>query len=496
MTNEHDQSGIRNQMELAALCAGKEGKTMTIIESEENPARALRSGVLANRYGVFPCPPDREAKWRGGIRDEVTLSLLWLEGGMAALRVNYWLKDGGENGPIRAQLAVPQEELRREAEKALADVVGMAEARKVVGVKTLKAWTERVLSNEEFFTCPTEAFVPRNDEVQASTSLLPVAADAAREAALAERQAELWDAFRFGGDIHAAMALMVMEKMCAAARVKLFRNAKESKAYKNLPLKTPDGNLRTAQNLDEFCRLFLGVSYRAMAEESQTLEALGESIYESVKQLDLPRASVRLLVSLPEDEREELQSAVAAADKDRLEVASIIHDLVDKLAAERKKNAEAQDRLASKDKVIAAKEKTISALQEREATGQSDDDGGDGESAPDAFQAAVALLDDATLKAVGHAGPGLISALAIFREALPAEGAEDTFRTYAATALRRVFAALNDVASRHDIGLMSDTGEGLLEPADIDVAEMESMRAAIAAYDNGDGDDADTIDAE
>jgi hypothetical protein len=119
-----------------------------------------------------------------------------------------------------------------------------------------------------------------------------------------------------------------------------------------------------AQNLEEFCRVGLGLSYRKMKEESDTLTALGEETYELIKALDIPRADVRLIAALPEDERESVSNALASADKG--EVASLIHDLVDKLVAERAAAAEASaDAKAAES--VAAKNRALADEAEREA---------------------------------------------------------------------------------------------------------------------------------
>jgi hypothetical protein len=162
---------------------------------------------------------------------------------------------------------------------------------------------------------------------------------------------DLLEVFEFGGKLHAAQAFVMMEKFCAAARVRIFDGIKESRAYKKIPLKMADGTARTAQNLEEFCRCFFGQNYRSLAEESATLESLGDSLYETVKQLGISRASVRLLVALPENERESVQQAITAADKS--EVASLIHDLVDKLEKARAALREAREEKLAAERLAA-----------------------------------------------------------------------------------------------------------------------------------------------
>jgi hypothetical protein len=215
---------------------------------------------------------------------------------------------------------------------------------------------EPLVGGEVLPNAPTSAHLKPSAEPLGGGEVLPL-----------EAQQAAAESFELGTALGTAMTAAMLEKMCAAARIRAFEEARKSKAYKNFPVQFPSGKCAVAHNIHEFCQVVFGQSYRVLAEESHSLARLGEDVYSIVKQLNLPRANVRLLLELPEDEREELQSAIGAADGDKSEVASIIHDLVDKLTVERKRVADAQKTIEAKDSVLKIKEQRISALEEEDA---------------------------------------------------------------------------------------------------------------------------------
>jgi hypothetical protein len=149
--------------------------------------------------------------------------------------------------------------------------------------------------------------------------------------------------------------------------------------------------------------------------------------------------------------------------------------------------------VSAKDKVAETNQQTIQKLQEQLAESGK---GGEEEAAPApaSFQAAQEALDKATLLAMGHAGPGMMAAIDRLCDEVEAgdDDYNDAIYALISTSLRRVFAALKDVARRYDVGLVSQDGDILPdEPADIDIARMESLRAAARA-----DEDENVIDVE
>ncbi|MDR1063035.1 MAG: hypothetical protein LBL48_03760 [Azoarcus sp.] len=303
---------------------------------------------------------------------------------------------------------------------------------------------------------------------------------------------DFMDVFEFGGSLRAAQAFEMIEKFSRAAKIRAFDGARKSKGYKHLKIKRADGIYAVAENFAEFCRLALGQSYQSLAEESAMLESLGESLYEIVKQLGISRSSVRLLVALPEDERESVQHAIAAADKS--EVASIIHDLVDKLEKERAAAAEARAEKQAAE-VVSARNRERANAAEAEV---------------EKLKAAPTALPDAALEAdvrnallIGAHGKihtayqASLAGLADLRETIeqyfdlapgPADGPRDA-RALIDALVEKVgegFEEMENAFRARKVAAAAANGEK--QEWEIWAEEQDAADAAAAARDHGDDD--------
>jgi len=115
--------------------------------------------------------------------------------------------------------------------------------------------------------------------------------------------------------------------------VQIFQKIKKSKAYKSIPIRDESGNLRRSQNLEEFCQLKLGKSYRRLQELSQNIATLGPDLYESAERIGFRAKDYRALKALPEAEQEVVKTAIASESKD--EVLSILEDMAARHQAEK-----------------------------------------------------------------------------------------------------------------------------------------------------------------
>lgn len=182
-----------------------------------------------------------------------------------------------------------------------------------------------------------------------------------RESAVSEQLEQISGVFSLGQNVGAALMANMMKSFSAAAEIRAFEEVNKSKAFKHLPVKHPDGSLRPAENIDEFCRLVFGRGYKAMNNHKVVLQQLGEDTYENVKRLGLNRAQLRLLLTLPEDERTAVEEAMQAGGKD--EVVTLIQSLANKLDETQTQVAELKGELRAQAELLA--EKNVRLDEER-----------------------------------------------------------------------------------------------------------------------------------
>lgn len=172
------------------------------------------------------------------------------------------------------------------------------------------------------------------------------------------------DIFRLGQMVGARQMNDLAMKFLAAADISLFEEISKDKVYKHLPIRFPDGNLRPAENIQEFCKVFFGTTYSVMAENRKALDVLGSESYEIAKNLGLKRTQLRLLINLPEDTRSVVEEAMQAGSKS--DVVTLIQSLANQLDEARAKTDELKADAVAKEAVSANKSKIIDDLRARE----------------------------------------------------------------------------------------------------------------------------------
>lgn len=203
-----------------------------------------------------------------------------------------------------------------------------------------------------------EVIDPKLDQNKIGTAMVAMRADG-----VAERQTRDTDMFQLGINVGAIQMARTNRYFLRAAEIRLFEEIKESKKYKDLAVKGPDGNLARRTNLQDFCKLVFGTSYSVLAEESQNLQALGEEAYEASNQLGLNRKQLRLIRSLPDAQRTAVAEAIQAESKS--EVVAIIEDLAAQLAQANEDLAAAGDQAAEDKDLMANKDERINQLQKK-----------------------------------------------------------------------------------------------------------------------------------
>ena len=157
-------------------------------------------------------------------------------------------------------------------------------------------------------------------------------------------------------------AVDMFKKFVGTADAVLFRQVKESKAYRGMRVPMPDGSVKVLNTFEEFCEL-MGTSRRKADEDIMNLNVLGEAFMESAQKMGLGYRQLRQLRALPEEERQLVieGEAVSATDPEALK------DLLEELAAKRAKDKEAlkeaRANLDAKDKVLKAKNDTLDSVQ-------------------------------------------------------------------------------------------------------------------------------------
>ncbi|MGY8872761.1 MAG: hypothetical protein ACKVJE_20205 [Pseudomonadales bacterium] len=110
------------------------------------------------------------------------------------------------------------------------------------------------------------------------------------------------------------------EQIGRGAHVSIMAELLEGNEYKELPFEH-GGEVRTAANKDEFCKLVFGCSKSQASEMLSDFRTCGndESRYEAFMALGLHRDQRRLLRKIPEDIREDLiTTAIEQGDKDEV----------------------------------------------------------------------------------------------------------------------------------------------------------------------------------
>ncbi len=148
------------------------------------------------------------------------------------------------------------------------------------------------------------------------------------------------------------------------------KKIKESKEYKGLRVNV-DGKLLTVHTWEDYCLHVEGRSRDSIDLDLKNLELLGPDLFNASRQLGIGPATMRSLRKLPDDQKDELLEIANTGDKDVF--LQTIDDLSTKHAREKEAAAKAaatalavaEEKLAAKDRALAASSATIAGLHEQ-----------------------------------------------------------------------------------------------------------------------------------
>lgn len=178
-----------------------------------------------------------------------------------------------------------------------------------------------------------------------------------------DQQDAMAGVFSLGKAVGSVLTAKVLGNFCAVAQIHAFREINESKAFKHLQIQLPDGSCAAAQNIDEFCRYYFGVGYRAMSDHKLMMDRLGEETYENANRLGLNRSQLRLLINLPKETRADVEEAMREGNKAKTE--TLILSLANQLDEARAKTEELKANITAKEEVLTRRAKQVDALEEK-----------------------------------------------------------------------------------------------------------------------------------
>ncbi|WP_319778322.1 hypothetical protein [Maridesulfovibrio sp.] len=205
-----------------------------------------------------------------------------------------------------------------------------------------KAWSGRKDEKQPEQTLVPEITAEREVELKQTQNT---------EALVAQAVEEAEEAFRDLGRIETATFFATVSDSIIA---QAFERIKKSKSYRKLTYRDENGNLRQFSDLEEFCRIKLGKSYRRVHELAQNLRTLGPELYESAEKIGFRAKDYRALNALPEEEQAVVKEAIAAESKE--EVLDILQDMTERHVQEReeakKESNELKADLEARDKLL------------------------------------------------------------------------------------------------------------------------------------------------
>lgn len=127
-----------------------------------------------------------------------------------------------------------------------------------------------------------------------------------------------------------------------------FSDLRNSKKYKDYPIRDDDGNIRRVEDFKEFCQVAFGKSYTRCFELAQNLHTLGSDLYEAAERVGFKARDYAALKALPAAEQEVVKQALASESKEQ--VLDILQDMAARHASERAAaKKETDDLKADKD---------------------------------------------------------------------------------------------------------------------------------------------------
>lgn len=161
-----------------------------------------------------------------------------------------------------------------------------------------------------------------------------------------------------------------LQKLLTVTDLMDLKAIKESKQFKGLRFPV-DGKLVTITTWEAYCSQVEGRSVEAIDLDLKNMLELGNGLFEATRQLGIGPATMRSLRKLPDDQKDELLEIANTGDKD------VFLQTIDDLSARHAKEKEAaakaaatalavaEEKLAAKDRVLAANSATIAHLHEQ-----------------------------------------------------------------------------------------------------------------------------------
>ena len=161
-------------------------------------------------------------------------------------------------------------------------------------------------------------------------------------------------------------AFDVVGKFVTVTNLKILHDIKESKKYKGLVKKLPDGKVVTVTNWSEYCQ-FLPVSKDTIDQHLMMLKEFGEDFLSRAQDIGMGLRDMRKLRSLPdESDRNLIIEATQQENLTRDDVLELMEEMAAKHAKEKSdlssQLVDAKEDLEAARKVSATKQETIDEL--------------------------------------------------------------------------------------------------------------------------------------
>lgn len=177
-----------------------------------------------------------------------------------------------------------------------------------------------------------------------------------------DAQQELLDLTDLAGAIHAHHALSIVKSFASAAQVQLFIRVRNSKQINRLPIRMPDGEVKTFDSIKDACQQLFGRTYQSMLDAEARYEVVGQEAYEAAARLRLNDRALRAARALPPGDLEQVRAAIASGAA-KSEVMAVIEDLAEKAGTAEKAVEDLKGEVQAREELITAKNKRIDTLE-------------------------------------------------------------------------------------------------------------------------------------
>lgn len=275
---------------------------------------------------------------------------------------------------------------------------------------------------------------------------LPALVEASNQVAAAD--AVIMDAYEVLIQTGRIEGLEFLKRVSDVAIAQTFTRIKEASKYKGLPYKDEQGNLKRVSDLEEYCQVFLGKTYRRCFDLAQNLHLLGPELYEQTERIGFRAKDYAALKALPADDQAIVTQALEAESKDT------VLDLLQELAAraQREKDAAAR-READLKADLEARENVLKSTRARKEALEDELARRDAitpdQAEVERQQRYQSLLDELQLAAtalIGQAAQFAITIKSALNERQQPQEADAITKT-----VQLVFTSIADIARRNDI---------------------------------------------